>query len=288
MKNDLRRYTNDLLKVNGLLAKKKYGQNFLVDEAILDGIVEAAGVTHEDCVLEIGPGTGNLTERLCLNAGRVLAVEIDPDMAKVLSRRLSDINNLTVTVGDILQIDPKTIAEHSDGMPIKVVANLPYYITTPIIMYLLESELWSDIDSITVMVQKEVADRLISRSGSKDYGAITVAVQYRCEAGIDIMVPPESFIPPPGVDSAVVTLKKRQQPLVALDPQKEEKFFRLVKAAFAMRRKTLVNALSHAGYAGGDKAVIEKALEDMGLDVKIRGEMLDIKQFAALSESLPI
>ena len=286
MNQDLRRYTNELLKTGGLRAKKKYGQNFLTDESILDGIVEAAGVTKKDAVLEIGPGTGNLTERLCEAADRVLAIEIDSDMAAILDKRLYDIDNLTVEVGDILEIDPRKIADFAGEDPLKVVANLPYYITTPILMYLIESELWQHIDSITVMVQREVAQRLISDCGCKDYGAITVAVQYRCEVSIALEVPPEAFIPPPGVDSAVVVLKKRGTPPVALDSAGESRFFKVVKAAFAMRRKTLTNALAHAGYAGGDKAAIEAAITGSGLKPNVRGEELSIEQFAALSDRL--
>ncbi len=286
MKNDLRRYTNEVLKASGIRAKKKYGQNFLTDESILDGIVEAAGVAGEDAILEIGPGTGNLTERLCEAADRVLAVEIDPDMASILSRRLSDLKNLSVWQQDILEADTKEIASFAGDSHLKVVANLPYYITTPILMHLMESDLWQFISGITVMVQKEVADRLSASSGGKDYGAVTVAVQYRCEVRTAITVPPEAFIPPPGVDSAVVVLTRRQTPIADLDEAAEKRFFALVKAAFAMRRKTLVNALSHAGYASWDKGVIEESLLQMGLDPMVRGEVLSIEQFIALSEKL--
>ena len=281
-----RQYTGQILKQYGLKAKKKYGQNFLCDETVLDGIVLAAGVEKNDSVLEIGPGIGSLTERLLEAAEYVTAVEIDPDMVKILRERFKDYNNLTICNEDILTLDPTELMSHTGEGRIKVVANLPYYITTPILMYLMEGELWQYIDSITVMVQSEVARRLVAKPGSREYGAITLAIDYRCRADIAIEVPAEAFLPAPEVESAVVVLKRYENPPILLRPKEEKRLFSLIKAAFSVRRKTLVNALSIASYAGGNKDEIKRAIAAIGVREDVRGEALSLEQYVRLSEQL--
>ena len=233
--------TKEILAKYNMSAKKKFGQNFLIDSAVLENIVEAAGVGSDDCVLEIGPGIGTLTQYLAEAAGRVVAVEIDKGLIPVLADTLSEYNNVTVINEDVLKVDIGAIAqEYNGGRPMKVVANLPYYITTPIIMKLFESG--APIESITVMVQKEVADRMTEGPGSKDYGSLSLAVGFYAGAESVCDVPPSSFIPQPGVGSAVVRLSKYDKPKVSV---RDEKYlFEIIRTAFNQRRKTLSNALS--------------------------------------------
>lgn len=261
--------------------QKKYGQNFLIDANILNKIVEAAAITKEDCVIEIGPGIGTLTQYLAEAAGSVIAVEIDNNLIPILEDTLSEYPNASVIHGDILKVDlNKLVMEKNQGKPVKVVANLPYYITTPIIMELLESHL--PIDSITVMVQKEVADRMEVGPGTKDYGALSLAVQYYSSPKIMINVPKTCFIPQPNVGSAVIRLTLHDNPPVKVSD--EALLFQIIRASFNQRRKTLVNSLSNGGIC--NKEVIVLALQHMGLSESIRGEALTLEEFAQLSNEI--
>lgn len=261
--------------------QKKYGQNFLIDANILNKIVEAADITKEDCVIEIGPGIGTLTQYLAEAAGSVIAVEIDNNLIPILEDTLSEYPNASVIHGDILKVDlNKLVMEKNQGKPVKVVANLPYYITTPIIMELLESHL--PIDSITVMVQKEVADRMEVGPGTKDYGALSLAVQYYSSPKIMINVPKTCFIPQPNVGSAVIRLTLHDNPPVKVSD--EALLFQIIRASFNQRRKTLVNSLSNGGIC--NKEVIVLALQHMGLSESIRGEALTLEEFAQLSNEI--
>lgn len=276
--------TIQFMKEHGISAKKKFGQNFLIDKRVLDRIIEGADISNDDTVLEIGPGIGTLTQALCNAAGHVIAVEIDRDMIPLLNENLSDHDNYEIINDDVLRIDLAAIMQERglSGRRIKVAANLPYYITTPIIMQLLESRL--PISSITVMVQKEVADRMQAAPGTSDYGALSLAVQYYARAEINAKVPPNCFIPRPGVDSAVITLKCYEEPPV--DVNDDRYMFRLIKAAFAQRRKTLVNALKNDPSLKLTRDQVEAALTAMGIDLNIRGERLSLEQFARLSDIL--
>ena len=263
--------------------QKKFGQNFLVDADILDQIVDAAQIGSDDCVLEIGPGIGTLTQLLAEKAGKVVAIEIDKALMPILDFTLSDYSNIEVINKDVLKVSIADIVrDKNDGKPIKVVANLPYYITTPIIMKLFEDA--APIKSITVMVQKEVADRMSMHPGSRDYGALSIAVQYYSRPEIITDVPPSSFIPRPDVDSAVIRLTRFEKPPVDVD--NEEFFFNVVKASFAQRRKTLINGIGNASYLGVNKADAQEALESMGKAANIRGEQLSLEEFARLSNIL--
>ena len=263
--------------------QKKFGQNFLIDTHVLDRIIDAAGITEEDFVLEIGPGIGTMTQYLCENAREVVAVEIDKNLIPILEDTLSDYRNVTVINQDILKLDiPALAKEKNDGKPIKVVANLPYYITTPIIMGLFESHV--PIDSITIMVQKEVADRMQVGPGTKDYGALSLAVQYYAKPEIVANVPPNCFMPRPKVGSAVIRLTKHEQCPVEVE---DEKFmFRVIRASFNQRRKTLQNGIANSGELSFAKEQIAKALESLGISANIRGESLSLAEFAALSDIL--
>ena len=272
--------TTAFLKEHDISAKKRYGQNFLIDKRVLERIIEGSEITKEDTVLEIGPGIGTLTQALCEAAGRVIAVEIDKDMLPLLGENLADYDNYEIVNEDILKVDLASLL--GDGTRVKVAANLPYYITTPIIMQLLENKL--PIASITVMVQKEVADRMQAKPGGKDYGALTLAVQYYSEAEIIANVPPNCFIPRPGVDSAVIRLSCYDKPPVQAEDEK--KLFEIIKAAFAQRRKTLANALRNYPGLGLSREEIEAALTEMGLGIDIRGERLSLKEFAKLTDLL--
>ena len=272
--------TTALMKELGLGTKKRFGQNFLIDKRVLDKIVTGAGITGEDTVLEIGPGIGTMTQALSGAAGQVIAVEIDRDLIPVLEKTLAGRDNVTVIHADIMDVDIAEIAEKA-GRPIKVVANLPYYITTPIIMKLLESGV--PMESITVMVQKEVAERMQAEPGGKEYGALSVAVQYYCEAKIIARVPANCFLPRPGVDSAVICLTLRKDPQGQYGEKDTEHMFRLVRQSFSQRRKTLSNTLRADASLGLSREDVEKALEEMGLAKDIRGEKLSTAQFAALS-----
>lgn len=260
--------------------QKKFGQNFLIDPHVLDKIIGAAGVTKEDMVLEIGPGIGTMTQYLAEAAREVVAVEIDNNLIPILKETLAEYDNVTVINEDILKVDIKTLAEeHNSGRPIKVVANLPYYITTPIIMGLFESNV--PIDNITVMVQKEVADRMQVGPGSKDYGALSLAVQYYAEPYIVANVPPNCFIPRPNVGSAVIRLTRhKEMPVQVTDPKL---MFRLIRASFNQRRKTLQNGLNNAPDVSFTKEQIVAAIESLGVPATIRGEALDLQQFAQLA-----
>ena len=260
--------------------QKKFGQNFLIDTHVLEKIMNAAGVTKEDMVLEIGPGIGTMTQYLAEAAGKVVAVEIDNNLIPILKETLADYDNITIINEDILKVDIKKLAEeYNGGRPIKVVANLPYYITTPIIMGLFESNV--PIDNITVMVQKEVADRMQVGPGSKDYGALSLAVQYYAEPYIVANVPPNCFIPRPNVGSAVIRLTRhKEMPVQVTDPKL---MFRLIRASFNQRRKTLQNGLNNAPDISFTKEQIIAAIESLGVPATIRGEALDLKQFAQLA-----
>ena len=270
-----------LLKKYNFPIQKRYGQNFLIDDNILKGIVEAAGVNENDTVLEIGPGLGALTGYLCRAAKKVIAVEIDKMLVPILNETLADYENFTLINDDILKVD---IEELVRNIKIKVVANLPYYITTPIIMELLEKQ--SCIESITVMVQKEVALRMAEGPGSKDYGALSLAVQYYSKPSLSMMVSKNCFLPKPDVDSAVVHLdvyEKNERPVKVKDA---EKMFAIIKAGFGQRRKTLLNSLSNDASLGLSKDMIRDALLKMGLPETVRAEALSLEQFAALSDIL--
>ena len=276
-------YTMAVLEKHGFHFQKKYGQNFLIDTHILEKIIDAAEITKDDFVLEIGPGIGTMTQYLCEAAREVVAVEIDTNLLPVLDDTLKEYDNVTVLNEDILKVDIASLAgEKNSGKPIKVVANLPYYITTPIIMGLFESGV--PIDNITVMVQKEVADRMKEGPGSKDYGALSLAVQYYAEPEIVANVPPNCFIPRPNVGSAVIRLTRhKEMPVEVKDPAL---MFKIIRASFNQRRKTLQNGLGNAPELPYTKEQIAAAIAEMGLTPTIRGEALSLAQFAQLSDIL--
>ena len=275
--------TIEIIQKYEFMFQKKFGQNFLIDTHVLEKIISAAGITKNDCVLEIGPGIGTMTQYLAENAGHVVAVEIDRNLIPILKETLTDYDNVTVINEDILRVDIKALAEeYNGGKPIKVVANLPYYITTPIIMGLFESGV--PIDNITVMVQKEVADRMKEGPGSKDYGALSLAVQYYAEPEIVANVPPNCFIPRPNVGSAVIRLTRhKEMPVEVKDPAL---MFKIIRASFNQRRKTLQNGLGNASELPYTKEQIAAAIAEMGLTPTIRGEALSLAQFAQLSDIL--
>lgn len=277
------RNTIEVLQKHQFHFQKKYGQNFLIDTSVLERITQAAQIGPADCVLEIGPGIGTMTQYLAESAGKVVAVEIDKALIPILEETLADYENVTIIQSDILKTDVAELAERfNGGKPLKVVANLPYYITTPIIMGLFEKNV--PVKSMVVMVQKEVADRMRAKPGSKDYGALSLAVQYYAEPEIIANVPPNCFMPRPNVGSAVVRLKRFGIPPVeAVD----DKFlFELIHAAFGQRRKMLVNALAGAGGFSFSKEQAETALETLGLSRQIRGEKLSLAEFAMLARLL--
>ena len=263
--------------------QKKFGQNFLIDPHVLEKIIRAAEVTKDDFVLEIGPGIGTMTQYLAEAAREVLAVEIDRSLLPILEDTLSPYDNVTVLNADILKVDIAEIArEKNEGKPIKVVANLPYYITTPILMGLLESG--APVSSITVMVQKEVADRMAAGPGTKDYGALSLAVQFYAETYLAANVPPNCFMPRPNVGSAVIRLTRREEPPVKVHSQ--ELLFKLIRASFNQRRKTLVNGLNNYAGLSFSKEEIQEALRQMNLSETVRGETLTLSQFAELADRL--
>lgn len=275
--------TNTLAVINKheFAFQKKFGQNFLIDEGIVNKIVREAGVTKDDFVLEIGPGIGTMTQLLCEQAGGVAAVEIDTNLIPILKETLAEYDNVTIINEDILKVDIKKLAEEKNGgKPIKVVANLPYYITTPIIMGLFESNV--PIDSIIVMVQKEVADRMQVGPGTKDYGALSLAVQYYSKPQVVINVPPECFIPRPNVGSAVIRLTRYKEPPVKV--RDEKLMFKLIRASFNQRRKTLANGLNNSPEINFSKEEITAAIESLHKGPSIRGEALTLSEFAALSD----
>lgn len=280
--------TAEIIRKYGFSFQKKFGQNFLVDANILNKIVDSADIYKDDCVIEIGPGIGTLTQYLAESAGEVIAVEIDKNLIPILNETLSGYENVTIINGDILKTDiNKLVRERNQGRPVKVIANLPYYITTPIIMGLFESHV--PLSSITIMVQKEVADRIQSGPGTKDYGVLSLAVQYYARPEILMQVSPACFMPRPNVGSAVIRLVKYEEPPVTVE--NERKLFALIRAAFNQRRKTLANALANASYApeNGKEVRITRqqvcdALDKMGLSLTIRGEALTLEQFARLCD----
>ncbi|MBQ0028802.1 MAG: 16S rRNA (adenine(1518)-N(6)/adenine(1519)-N(6))-dimethyltransferase RsmA [Lachnospiraceae bacterium] len=262
--------------------QKKFGQNFLIDTYVLENIIEESQISSDDCVLEIGPGIGTMTQYLCENARQVIAVEIDKTLIPILQDTLSEYDNVKVINEDILKVNINQICEeYNQGKPIKVVANLPYYITTPIIMGLFESHV--PLESITIMVQKEVADRMQCGPGSKDYGALSLAVQYYAKPEIVQQVPPNCFMPRPNVGSAVIRLTRYSEPPVEVTD--EAFMFRVIRASFNQRRKTLVNGLM-SGSLGVTKEDIQEAIAEMELSPTIRGEALTLEQFAQLSNIL--
>ena len=267
----------------GFLFQKKYGQNFLIDSHVLEKIIAAARITKEDFVLEIGPGIGTMTQYLAERARAVTAVEIDKNLIPILGETLAEYDNVTVLNEDILKIDIMELAgRYNEGRPIKVVANLPYYITTPIIMGFLESRV--PLDSITVMVQKEVAQRMQGKPGTEEYGALSLAVQYYAEPEIVANVPPNCFIPRPNVGSAVIRLTKHKEAPVRVADA--ELMFRIIRASFNQRRKTLQNSINNAPELPFSKEQVARTLEAMGLPPLARGEALSLEEFAGLSERL--
>ena len=282
--NDEPARTIGILKKYDLMPRKKFGQNFLIDGHVIEKIIDAAGVTEDDCVLEIGPGIGTMTRHLCARARKVIAIEIDRDLVKILKEDiLKDCTNLTIINEDVLKVDiEELVRTENGGRPVKVVANLPYYITTPIIMGLFEKHV--PMESMTLMVQKEVAQRMCAKPGTKDYGALTVAVSYYSECYLAANVPMNCFMPRPDVMSAVVRLTVLPQAPVTVKDR--GKMFAIVKAAFGQRRKTLQNALINAQGISCTKEDVANALESMGLSPLARGEVLSLEQFARISELL--
>lgn len=275
--------TIEILQKHHFNFQKKFGQNFLIDGNILGKIVDAAQITEEDCVLEIGPGIGTMTQYLAERAKAVIAVEIDKNLIPILQDTLSSYKNVKIIHEDILKVDiNRIVQEENSGKPIKVVANLPYYITTPIIMALFENHI--ALRSITIMVQKEVADRMQAVPGTKDYGALSLTVRYYAKPEIVMKVPASCFMPRPNVDSAVIRLTRYEKPPVEVTD--EARLFAVIRASFNQRRKTLVNGLSNAGSLGVGKEKIAEIIEQMGLPPTVRGETLTLKQFAELSNRL--
>ena len=280
--------TLEIIKKYGFGFQKRFGQNFLIDGNVVEKIVREAGITKDDFVLEIGPGIGTMTQILCENAREVAAVEIDKNLIPILAETLAPYDNVSVINEDILKVDVRKLAEEkNDGRPIKVVANLPYYITTPIIMGLFESHV--PLESITIMVQKEVAQRMKVGPGTKDYGALSLAVQFYADAQIVLKVPASCFMPRPNVDSAVIKLVRHEDAPVKV---KDEQFmFRVIRAAFNQRRKTLANSLANSSELNGSghactREDVTTALEAMGLPAGIRGEALTLAQFGELADRL--
>lgn len=276
--------TRFIMKQNNITANKKLGQNFLVDENVVDSIVDAAGVTKEDLVIEIGPGLGTLTKRLLDRAGKVICIELDHKMISILENRFKLYDNIEIINEDVLKIDLNKLIELNKNENIKkakIVANLPYYITTPIIMKLLEEKL--NIESITVMIQKEVAQRLAAKPGEKEVGSITYTIWYYTEPKIVLEVPRDSFIPEPEVTSSVINLKVLDKPRIEVEDEKI--FFKVIKAAFMQKRKTLINALVN-GKIFESKEETEKCLKENEIDTKIRGEKLSLEQYKLIADYL--
>lgn len=272
-----------VLQKYNFVFQKKFGQNFLIDTHVLDKIIRSAEITKEDMVLEIGPGIGTMTQYLACAAKKVAAVEIDKALTPILEDTLSEYDNVKIINDDVLKVDiAGLVEEENEGRPVKVVANLPYYITTPIIMGLFENHI--PIKSITVMVQKEVADRMQVGPGTKDYGALSLAVQYYAKPYIVANVPPNCFMPRPKVGSAVIRLERYETPPVQV---KDEKLmFRIIRASFNQRRKTLANGLKNSQELDFSKEEIEQAIEQLGKGASIRGEALTLEEFARLSDLL--
>ena len=274
--------TKEIINKYSFAFQKKFGQNFLIDSNVLESIIKGAEITKDDFVLEIGPGIGTMTQYLCEAARQVVAVEIDKMLIPILEDTLSEYDNVEVINQDVLKVDIKSLAEEkNNGKPIKVVANLPYYITTPIIMGLFESGV--PIDSITIMVQKEVADRMQTGPGSKDYGALSLAVQYYATAKVILNVSATCFMPRPNVDSAVIKLTRHKEPTVNVVDEKL--MFKIIRASFNQRRKTLVNGLKNSPELSFSKEQIVKAIEKIGKPETIRGEALTLEEFAELANA---
>ena len=276
---NLEQETRYILNKYNAHANKGYGQNFLIDQNVVDGILEKAEVNKDDLIIEIGPGLGNLTSPLLENAGKVICIELDPKMVSILTDRFSLYENFELINEDVLKVDlNKLIEENNQFKTAKVVANLPYYITTPIIMKLLEDKL--NLESITVMVQKEVADRLTDKPGGKEVGAITYSINYYTNPETIIDVPRDSFIPAPNVDSAVIKLDVLKEPKIkVLD---EKLFFKLVKHSFLQKRKTLINSLSNSGFL--EKSFLETMLNDLNIDLRVRAEQLSLEDFGRMTD----
>ncbi|MBE5849235.1 MAG: 16S rRNA (adenine(1518)-N(6)/adenine(1519)-N(6))-dimethyltransferase RsmA [Lachnospiraceae bacterium] len=275
--------TANIINKYGFSFQKRFGQNFLIDEHVLDKIVDAALIGEEDGVIEIGPGIGTMTQRLCEAASKVVAIEIDKELIPILSETMSGYDNVKIINADVMKTDlDRLIRDEFSGMSVKVVANLPYYITTPIVMSLLENHL--PVESITIMVQKEVAQRMQAGPGTKDYGALSLAVQYYADTYIAANVPQNCFMPRPKVGSGVIRLTVRKEAKVEVADEKL--MFSLIRAAFNQRRKTLVNAVTNFPGLDYTKEDIEKALAGLGISEKIRGEALSLQQFADLSNIL--
>lgn len=276
-------YMQAVLRRHGFRFQKKYGQNFLMNEGVLQSMVDAAGVTKDDFILEIGPGMGTLTQVLSERAGKVLAVELDDNLIPILEDTLFGRSNVEVMHADILKVDLHQIAEEKNGgKPMKVAANLPYYITTPILMELLTKKV--PMESVTVMVQKEVALRMQAGPGSKDYGALSLAIQYYTEPELVCIAAPDDFMPSPKVESAVIHLKMREEP--AVTDVDEKALFTVIKAVFVQRRKTLLNSLSNGPGMTNDKQKIRDVICDMGWEETIRGEKLTLEEFASLTREM--
>ena len=275
--------TIDILKKYQFRFAKKFGQNFLIDTHVLDKIVHAAEISKEDCVVEIGPGIGTLTQYLCESAGQVFAVEIDDNLIPILEDTLSAYDNVKIIHDDILKVDLNALVEEQcGGKPVKVVANLPYYITTPILMGLFEKHV--PLESVTVMVQKEVAERMKAAPGTKDYGALSLAVKYYAETYLAANVPPNCFMPRPNVGSAVIRLKLHRENPVRV--RNEHLMFDLIRASFNQRRKTLVNGLYNAGGFGLGKEELSALITGLGFPETVRGEMLSLEAFARLADAV--
>jgi 16S rRNA (adenine1518-N6/adenine1519-N6)-dimethyltransferase len=274
--------TKEIIKHYDFNFKKNFGQNFLVDERVLEKIVAAAEITEDDVIIEVGPGIGTLTQALASVAKKVIAVEIDKTLIPMLGELLADFDNIEIINEDILKVDVAEIARQNEGKKLKMVANLPYYITTPIIMNILENKI--PVESITVMIQKEVAYRMKAEPSSKDYGALSLAVQYYCEPYLVANVPQNCFMPRPNVDSAVIRLTTLDKPPVEVN--NEKLMFRLIKAAFSQRRKTLLNCMFNCGDFKLTKEEITKIINTAGYDERVRGESLKLEDFAKLSNVL--
>ncbi|WP_232699009.1 16S rRNA (adenine(1518)-N(6)/adenine(1519)-N(6))-dimethyltransferase RsmA [Brevibacillus daliensis] len=276
--------TREIIEKYGFHLKKSLGQNFLTDINILHNIIDVAELTKEKAVIEVGPGIGALTEQLARAAGKVMALEIDQRLLPILEETLAPYDNITVVHGDVLKLDvPALIKEHLEGYEsVSVVANLPYYVTTPILMGLLESGI--KLDKIVVMIQKEVAERIAAKPGTKDYGSLSVAAQFYAEARVEMIVPASVFVPRPNVDSAVIKLAIRKEPVVAV--KDEALFFRVVKASFAQRRKTLQNNLVTNLFGKDRKELATQALERAGIEPNRRGETLSLQEFATLANTI--
>jgi 16S rRNA (adenine1518-N6/adenine1519-N6)-dimethyltransferase len=270
-----------IMKKHNVRFSKSLGQNFIINDMIINEIIRRGEISEDDSILEIGPGIGVLTQALAETAHQVIAVELDNKLIPILNETLEEYDNVEIIHNDILKIDVGHMIEEKMEKPTKVVANLPYYITTPIIMKLIEDV--SGIEEIIVMVQKEVAERMVSEPGTKDYGSLSVAVQYYCDAMIILDVPRDNFMPAPNVDSAVIRLIVKDEPTVEV--LNEEFFFKIIKGAFALRRKTLINSLSKSAI-GIDKELLKKILEEMDIDLRIRGEKLNINEFADLANRI--